>query len=45
VEIGSGLNATDRVINNPPDSIVNGQTVHVIAPQAQPKAEAAHAAG
>jgi RND family efflux transporter MFP subunit len=29
VEIGSGLNASDRVIDNPPDSIANGDTVRL----------------
>jgi RND family efflux transporter MFP subunit len=29
VEILAGLNATDRVINNPPDSIADGMTVQV----------------
>jgi multidrug efflux pump subunit AcrA (membrane-fusion protein) len=29
VEIDAGLSATDRVIDNPPDSIANGQEVHV----------------
>jgi RND family efflux transporter MFP subunit len=29
VEIASGLNRTDRVIDNPPDSLANGDVVHV----------------
>ena len=30
VEINSGLSSTDRVVNNPPDSIAEGQLVRVI---------------
>jgi hypothetical protein len=29
IEIGSGLSATDRVIENPPDGIVNGAEVRI----------------
>jgi multidrug efflux pump subunit AcrA (membrane-fusion protein) len=29
VELSSGIAATDRVIENPPDGIVDGQVVHV----------------
>jgi RND family efflux transporter MFP subunit len=29
VEIGSGLTATDRVIDTPPDGLINGDSVHV----------------
>jgi RND family efflux transporter MFP subunit len=36
VEIGSGLAATDRVIDTPPDGLINGDSVHV-ASAAQPK--------
>jgi RND family efflux transporter MFP subunit len=32
VEVLAGLNATDRVINNPPDSIADGMTVQVEQP-------------
>jgi multidrug efflux pump subunit AcrA (membrane-fusion protein) len=32
VEILDGLNATDRVILNPPDSIADGMTVQILAP-------------
>jgi RND family efflux transporter MFP subunit len=31
VEIASGLSPTDRVINNPPDSLVDGQSVRIAA--------------
>jgi len=31
VELASGLLPTDRVIENPPDGIVNGSQVHVAA--------------
>lgn len=34
IEILSGLEATDRVINNPPDSIAEGQTVEIAQPMA-----------
>jgi len=32
VEVLAGLNADDRVINNPPDSIADGMTVQVEQP-------------
>jgi hypothetical protein len=32
VEIGSGLGPRDRIIDNPPDSIVNGDLVHPETP-------------
>lgn len=31
VEIGSGITASDRVIDTPPDGLVDGETVHVAA--------------
>jgi hypothetical protein len=31
VEIKSGLGVADRVIDNPPDSLVNGEVVRVAA--------------
>jgi RND family efflux transporter MFP subunit len=34
IEIASGLGANDRVIQNPPDGIANGDLVHVVAPRA-----------
>lgn len=36
VDIGSGLNATDRVIDNPPDSIASGDPVHVASTSVSP---------
>lgn len=32
VIIGSGLSAKDRVVNNPPDSLANGDKVRVVSP-------------
>jgi RND family efflux transporter MFP subunit len=32
VEVTQGLQASDLVIQNPPDSIIDGETVHVVAP-------------
>ena len=37
LEITSGLTARDRVIDNPPDSIANGQLVRVVARPAAPR--------
>ena len=34
VEIGSGLDASDRVIDNPPDSIATGDAVRLVSSQA-----------
>ena len=34
VEIGSGIDANDRVIDNPPDSIATGDTVRLVATHA-----------
>jgi hypothetical protein len=34
VEIDSGLSADDQVVESPPDGIVDGQPVHVVAGQA-----------
>jgi multidrug efflux pump subunit AcrA (membrane-fusion protein) len=34
IEIASGLGEHDRVIQNPPDGVANGDLVHVIAPRA-----------
>jgi RND family efflux transporter MFP subunit len=36
VEIGSGLAPTDRVIDNPPDSIATGDLVRVVKPAVSP---------
>jgi RND family efflux transporter MFP subunit len=38
MEISSGLSLADRVINNPPDSITNGELVRVIQPDSKPPA-------
>jgi membrane fusion protein, multidrug efflux system len=35
VEIGTGLSPTDRVIDNPPDSISSGDLVHIAKPDAE----------
>ncbi|WP_158915636.1 efflux RND transporter periplasmic adaptor subunit [Caulobacter sp. S45] len=45
MEIAGGLKPSDRVIDNPPDSIGDGQLVRVISSSAKPSAESAHAAG
>jgi len=37
VEIGSGLAADDRVIDSPPDGLVNGDQVKISEPQAKSK--------
>jgi RND family efflux transporter MFP subunit len=47
VEIASGLGTNDRVIQNPPDGVANGDLVHVIAPRAaaagaRPKSNSDH---
>ncbi|WP_446744922.1 efflux RND transporter periplasmic adaptor subunit [Silvibacterium acidisoli] len=36
VEIVSGLNADDQVIQTPPDSLIDGEAVNVVKPKAQP---------
>jgi RND family efflux transporter MFP subunit len=33
VEVSQGLQAADLVIQNPPDSIIEGEAVHVVAPE------------
>ncbi len=33
IEIASGLGTNDRVIQNPPDGVANGDAVHVVAPR------------
>jgi multidrug efflux pump subunit AcrA (membrane-fusion protein) len=38
VEVASGLTANQRVIDSPPDSLVEGEQVRVVAPQAQSNA-------
>jgi RND family efflux transporter MFP subunit len=39
MEIASGLKPSDRVIDNPPDSIAEGQLVRVVEPEAGPNAK------
>ena len=39
VEIGSGLDAGDRVIDSPPDGLANGDQVHVAKSQATAKSD------
>jgi len=38
VEVVSGLTANEKVIDSPPDSLVEGETVHVVTPQTQSNA-------
>jgi len=35
VEVTSGLQPTDQVVQNPPDSIIDGEVVHVVQPDQQ----------
>ena len=32
-EVDAGLNPTDRIINNPPSDLLEGQTVHLSVPE------------
>jgi len=43
VEIGSGLSATDRVVDNPPDSLTSGDRVHVASTSPTPAQATAEA--
>jgi RND family efflux transporter MFP subunit len=43
IEIAAGIGPSDRVIDNPPDSISDGQLVRVVRPGAGPVAEGGHA--
>ena len=45
IEVSSGLSPSDRVINNPPDSISNGELVRVIQPDIHSPAGAENAGG
>jgi membrane fusion protein, multidrug efflux system len=45
MEIANGLKPSDRVVDNPPDSIANGQLVRVVSTNSKPSPESAHAAG
>jgi len=38
VEVIAGLHLGDQVVQNPPDSIVDGEVVHVVQPD-QPQAQ------
>jgi multidrug efflux pump subunit AcrA (membrane-fusion protein) len=40
VEIGSGISANDRVIDSPPDGLVDGDQVKISQPQAKDKPDA-----
>ncbi|HEY4031192.1 MAG TPA: efflux RND transporter periplasmic adaptor subunit [Caulobacteraceae bacterium] len=42
IEIGSGLTMTDQVVDNPTDTLTDGQQVRIAAPQAPGAAGAAH---
>ncbi len=44
IEVSSGLSPSDRVINNPPDSIANGELVRVVQPDVKGPAPATKAA-
>ena len=39
VEVTSGLSASDQVIVNPPDSLVSGEAVRVVATQTDKSAD------
>ena len=45
MEINSGLTPSDRVVNNPPDSLANGELVRVIQPNTAQPSGGANAAG
>jgi RND family efflux transporter MFP subunit len=45
VEVFTGLSASDRVINSPPDSVAEGELVSVTNPRAAPGSEMASIAG
>ena len=36
VEVSAGLQPSDLVVQNPPDSIIDGEAVHVVAPETKP---------
>jgi RND family efflux transporter MFP subunit len=44
IEISGGLSPADRVINNPPDSIADGELVRVVQPEVKPPSGASNAA-
>jgi len=39
VQIVTGLNKNDEVIQNPPDSLIEGEKVHVLTPEEVQKAD------
>ena len=39
MQIITGLNKDDQVIQDPPDSLIEGEKVHVLTPQEVQKAE------
>jgi RND family efflux transporter MFP subunit len=45
VQIITGLNAGDQVIQDPPDSLIDGEKVHVLTPEEAKKAESNGARG
>jgi len=45
IEVSGGLSPTDRVINNPPDSIADGEVVRVVQPEVKPPSGQSNAEG
>jgi len=45
VEISGGLQPSDQVIQNPPDSLIDGEAVRVVQPQAGPSGQGGGQAG
>jgi len=45
VEIAGGLQPSDQVIQNPPDSLIDGEAVRVVQPQAGPSGQGGGQAG
>jgi len=45
VEIAGGLQPSDQVIQNPPDSLIDGETVRVVQPQVNAAEGGGHAGG
>ena len=45
VEIAGGLQPSDQVIQNPPDSLIDGEAVRVVQPQASPSGQGGGPAG
>ena len=45
IEVSGGVSPTDQVINNPPDSIADGELVRVVQPETKPPAGTTNAAG